>query len=63
MGASYQTTIQAGIKAREEDLEALHNRLQLGKRHNASVPRKNDLLQTIARENLGLENWQEVRFP
>ncbi len=44
MGASYQATIQEGIKAREADLEALHNRLKLGKRHNATVPGKNDLL-------------------
>ncbi|NEQ25466.1 MAG: hypothetical protein F6K28_41660, partial [Microcoleus sp. SIO2G3] len=63
MGASYQTTIQEGIKARQADLEALHNQLKLGKRHNATVPRKNDLLQSIARENLGLENWEEVKFP
>ncbi|MBD2089072.1 hypothetical protein H6F67_04280 [Microcoleus sp. FACHB-1515] len=63
MGASYQATIQEGMKAKAQRLDDLHDQLKLGGRHNATVPRKNDILQTIARENLGLDNWQDVKFP
>jgi hypothetical protein len=62
MGANYQPAIQATLEARSEELDELHARLMLGQRHNASIRRKDNLLKTIARENLGLENWEQVKF-
>jgi len=62
MGANYQPAIQATLEARSEELDELHGRLMLGQRHNATIRRKDDILKTIARENLGLENWQQVKF-
>ena len=62
MGANYQPAIQATLEARADELDELHGRLMLGQRHNATIRRKDDLLKTIARENLGLENWEQVKF-
>lgn len=62
MGANYQPAIQATLEARADELDELHGRLMLGQRHNATIRRKDDLLKTIARENLGLENWEQVQF-
>jgi hypothetical protein len=62
LGANYQPAIQAVLKERQAELEAHHRQLLIGSRHNATVNRKNDLLQAIARELLGLENWLLVNF-
>lgn len=62
MGANYQPAIQATLEARSDELDELHARLMLGQRHNASIRRKDDILKTIARENLGLEDWEQVKF-
>lgn len=62
MGANYQPAIQQALKERAAELEALHSRLLLGTRHNASVKDKNDILQTIARDYLALENWRAVHY-
>lgn len=62
MGANYQPAIQEVLKDREGELEELHRRLMLGSRHNASVKGKDEILKAIAREYLGLENWNEVKY-
>lgn len=62
MGANYQPAIQQVLKDREAELEELHRRLMLGSRHNASVKGKDEILKAIARDYLGLENWQEVKY-
>jgi Telomere resolvase len=61
VGASYQAAIQECLLTRNDELEEHHSRLLLGSRHNASIRNKEVLLQTIARDYLGLENWQSLR--
>lgn len=62
MGANYQKAIQDILKDRRNELEEHHSRLLIGTRHNAGVLRKDEVLQTIARDYLGLENWGEVKY-
>ena len=61
MGASYQQSIQQVLKEREGELEILHSQHMLGVRHNASVQGRHGILQSVARDYLDLDNWQEVR--
>ncbi|MEA5599118.1 protelomerase family protein, partial [Rivularia sp. UHCC 0363] len=60
MGASYQQSIQQVLKEREAELETMHSQQMLGVRHNASVQGRDSILQSIARDYLDLENWQEI---
>jgi Telomere resolvase len=62
MGANYQKAIQDILKERGNELDEHHSRLLIGTRHNAGVIRKDEVLQAIARDYLGLENWQEVKY-
>ncbi|GAB4440195.1 MAG: hypothetical protein OHK0035_30950 [Cyanobacteria bacterium J069] len=62
MGANYQPAIQQILKERASELEELHGRLMLGTRHNAGVIKKNEVLRTIARDYLGLDNWNDVKY-
>lgn len=62
MGANYQKAIQDTLKERNAELEEHHSRLLIGTRHNAGVIRKDEVLQAIARDYLGLENWNEVKY-
>ena len=61
MGATYQQAIQLVLKEREAELEAFHSLHLLGVRHNASVMGRETILQTIARDYLGLDNWQQIK--
>lgn len=38
----------------------MNSQLGLGTLHNRQVKGKQEILRSIARENLGLENWEEV---
>ena len=60
LGANYQPTIQQVLKDRENELNQLHSRLMLCFRHNATVPRKDELLKAIARDFLNLDNWADL---
>jgi hypothetical protein len=62
MGANYQPIIQQVLKERQQELDELHRRLMLGTRHNASVNKKDEILQAIAQQYLELDNWQEIHF-
>jgi TolA-binding protein len=62
MGANYQRAIQKVLQERAQELEELHGRLMLGTRHNAGVFKKDEVLKAVARDYLGLENWNEVRY-
>ncbi|MBD3886384.1 hypothetical protein IFO70_32370 [Phormidium tenue FACHB-886] len=62
LGASYQSAIQQVLKERETELEEHHNRLMIGSRHNAGVRGKEEILKSIARDYLGVENWNDVKF-
>jgi hypothetical protein len=46
-GAGYQPVIQKVIAERAGDIDALHSRLLLGIRHNASVPEKDSIIQSL----------------
>lgn len=60
MGASYQQSIQQVLKEREAELDRMHSQQMLGVRHNASVQDRERILQAIARDYLGLDNWQMI---
>ena len=62
LNATYQPAILSVLKARHDELETLHHRWLLGVRHNATVPNKSEVLKTIARDFLHLNNWQSVEF-
>lgn len=62
MGASYQSAIQEVMKQREEELKEHHDHLLIGNRHNAGVLQKDEVLQAIARDYLGLPNWEDVKY-
>jgi len=62
LGANYQKAIQDILKERNTELEEHHSRLLIGMRHNAGVIKKDEILQAIARDYLGLENWGEVKY-
>lgn len=61
IGANYQPVIQQVLKERAEELDKHHSDLLLGVRHNAGVKDKTGILKTIARDYLGVENWQEIK--
>jgi phosphoenolpyruvate-protein kinase (PTS system EI component) len=46
-GASYQPMIQKVLTERAEDIDNLHSRLLLGVRHNAAVPEKDSIIQSL----------------
>jgi Telomere resolvase len=46
-GASYQPVIQKVIAERAGEIDALHSRLLLGIRHNASVSEKDSIIQSL----------------
>lgn len=62
MGANYQKAIQDILKERQNELEEHHSRFLIGTRHNAGVIRKDEVLQALAHDYLGLENWQDVKY-
>lgn len=62
IGANYQRAIQDVLKQREVELIEHHSRLLIGTRHNAAVSKKDQVLQAIARDYLGLKNWQQVKY-
>lgn len=62
IGANYQRAIQDVLKQRENELDEHHSRLLIGTRHNAGVSKKDEVLRAIARDYLGLENWQSVKY-
>jgi hypothetical protein len=61
VGATYQPVIMEVLKEQEEAIEEVHRRFMIGPRHNVSVD-KDTLLQDIARDYMGLENWQEAAY-
>lgn len=62
MGANYQRAIQDVLKERAGELDEHHSRLMIGTRHNAGVSEKDEVLKAIARDYLGLENWNQVKY-
>jgi hypothetical protein len=46
-GATYQPAIQRVMAERADEIEAIHARLLLGVRHNASVLDKDEIVQSL----------------
>ncbi|MEM6840380.1 MAG: protelomerase family protein [Cyanobacteria bacterium P01_C01_bin.120] len=61
VGATYQPVIMEVLKEQEEAIEEIHRRFMIGVRHNVSVD-KDTILQDIARDYMGVENWQEAAY-
>lgn len=61
VSATYQPAIMEALKSQETAIEEVHQRFMLGARHNVSVD-KDTVLQTIARDYMGVPNWQEAKY-
>ncbi|NEQ48504.1 MAG: hypothetical protein F6K00_35235 [Leptolyngbya sp. SIOISBB] len=61
VGATYQPVIIKVLKEQEETIGEIHQRFMLGARHNVSVD-KDRILQDIARDYMGVANWQEATY-
>ena len=61
VGATYQPVIMEVLKEQEGAIEEVHRRFMIGTRHNVSVD-KDTILQDIARDYMGVENWQEAAY-
>jgi len=62
VGASYLPAIKEVIAEKEAEIEEIHERYMIGSRHNRSVQDKDAVLQAIARDYLGIPNWQEATY-
>ncbi len=62
VGASYLPAIKEAIAEKEAEIEEIHERYMIGSRHNRSVQDKDAVLQAIARDYLGIPNWQEATY-
>lgn len=62
VGASYLPAIRKVIAEKEAEIDDIHERYMIGSRHNRSVPDKDAVLQAIARDYLGIPNWQEATY-
>ena len=62
VGASYLPAIREVMKDKEAEIDQIHERYTIGSRHNRSVLDKDKVLQAIARDYLGIPNWQEATY-
>lgn len=63
MGAGYQPAIKEVVDGEKgKEIDAIHQHYMIGSRHNRSVQDKDKVLQNIARDYLGLNNWQEAKY-
>ncbi|WP_204137590.1 protelomerase family protein [Halomicronema sp. CCY15110] len=62
VGASYLPAIKEVIAEKEAEIEEIHERFMIGSRHNRSVQDKDAVLQAIARDYLGIPNWQKATY-
>jgi hypothetical protein len=61
VGATYQPVIMEVLKEQEAAIDEIHRRFMIGVRHNVSVD-KDAALKAIARDYMGVENWQEAAY-
>ena len=61
VGATYQPVIMEVLQEQEAEIEEVHRRFMIGVRHNVSVD-KDTILKDIARDYMGVENWQEAAY-
>jgi hypothetical protein len=61
VGATYQPVIIEVLNEQETAIDEVHLRFMIGVRHNVSVD-KDTVLKDIARDYMGVENWQEAAY-
>jgi Telomere resolvase len=61
LNAASQPAIQEVLSRRADELAAHHSKFALGQRHNAGIDLA-DVLKSIARDELKLDSWQNVKF-
>ncbi|NEQ48466.1 MAG: hypothetical protein F6K00_35025 [Leptolyngbya sp. SIOISBB] len=61
VGATYQPAIMEVLQEQEATIDEIHQRFMIGNRHNARVD-KDRVLQSIARDYMGVPNWQEAKY-
>ncbi|HEY9909741.1 MAG TPA: hypothetical protein V6D18_19285 [Thermosynechococcaceae cyanobacterium] len=62
IGVNSQTRMQDGLLRHQEKIDAMNASLGLETLHNRQVKGKQEILRSIAHENLALENWQELEW-
>lgn len=62
VGASYLPAIKEVMEDKEAEINEVHERYMISSRHNRSVTDKDGVLQAIARDYLGIANWQEATY-
>lgn len=50
------------MKQKGNEIDEIHERYMMGSRHNRSVRDKNGVLKAIARDYLGLRNWEDAEY-
>ena len=61
VSATYQPVIMEVLNEQKSAIDEMHQRFMLGSRHNVSID-KDSVLQAIARDYMGVENWQEAHY-
>ncbi|NER78821.1 MAG: hypothetical protein F6K42_04435 [Leptolyngbya sp. SIO1D8] len=61
VGATYQPVIQEVLTEQEATINDIHERFMIGNRHNARVD-KNKVLQAIAKDYMGVQNWKKAKY-
>ncbi|MDB9524824.1 protelomerase family protein [Oscillatoria sp. CS-180] len=61
VGATYQPVIMEVLEEQRHTIDEIHERFLLGARHNVRVD-KDNVLQAIARDYMGVENWQDATY-
>ena len=54
--------IRAVMKQKGREIDEIHERYMMGSRHNRSVKDKDGVLKAIARDYLGLSNWEDAEY-
>ncbi|PSN06230.1 hypothetical protein C7293_31015, partial [filamentous cyanobacterium CCT1] len=62
VGASYLPAIKDVMEAKQSEIDEIHERYLIGSRHNRSVQDKDGVLKAIARDYLGIPNWNEAVY-
>ncbi|MEM1279686.1 MAG: hypothetical protein AAGG53_06575, partial [Cyanobacteria bacterium P01_H01_bin.152] len=62
VGAGYQPAIKAVFDEKAAEIDEIHERFMIGSRQNRSVQDKDSVLQAIARDYIGLDNWDEAIY-
>jgi hypothetical protein len=50
------------MEEKAKEVDEIHERFMIGSRHNRSVQDKDAVLKAIARDYIGLPNWNEAAY-